>query len=138
MFFEIFEVIKKSSRITIVEIYPKSEEKGKIFELGISHSYVPKERLDRFSNQNHQGAVARIAPIQFQSLENIIAWNKNKNATYLLLDGITDTRNLGAILRTAAATNVAGIILPQTGSAPLNSDTVKTSAGGIFSVPKKM
>ena len=47
----------------------KSLEK-KIYELGISHSYVPKERLDRFSKQNHQGAIARIAPIQFESLEN--------------------------------------------------------------------
>ena len=112
----------------------KSLEK-KIYELGISHSYVPKERLDRFSKQNHQGAIARIAPIQFESLENLIAFNEGKKATYLLLDGITDTRNLGAILRTAAATNVAGIILPQTGSAPVNSDTVKTSAGGVFSVP---
>ena len=112
----------------------KSLEK-KIYELGISHSYVPKERLDRFSKQNHQGAIARIAPIQFESLENLIAFNEGKKVTYLLLDGITDTRNLGAILRTAAATNVAGIILPQTGSAPVNSDTVKTSAGGIFSVP---
>ena len=112
----------------------KSLEK-KIYELGISHSYVPKERLDRFSKQNHQGAIARIAPIQFESLENLIAFNEGKKVTYLLLDGITDTRNLGAILRTAAAANVAGIILPQTGSATVNSDTIKTSAGGIFSVP---
>ena len=107
----------------------------KIHDQGISHSYVPKERLDRFSNQNHQGAVARIAPIQFESPEDLIERNSGKNATYILLDGITDTRNLGAILRTAAATDVAGIILPQTGSAPVNADTVKTSAGGIFSVP---
>ncbi|MBV12595.1 MAG: 23S rRNA (guanosine(2251)-2'-O)-methyltransferase RlmB [Flavobacteriaceae bacterium] len=112
----------------------KSLEK-KIHELGISHSYVPKERLDRFSNQNHQGAVARIAPVQFQLLEDLIEQNEGENVTYLLLDGITDSRNLGAILRTAAATSVAGIILPQTGSAPVNADTVKTSAGGIFSVP---
>tara|TARA_B100001057_G_scaffold476820_1_gene545293 strand:+ start:339 stop:1088 length:750 start_codon:yes stop_codon:yes gene_type:complete len=112
----------------------KSLEK-KIYDLGISHSYVPKERLDRFSKQNHQGAVARIAPIEFQSLKNLLACNEGKNTTYLLLDGITDARNLGAIIRTAAATNVNGIILPQTGSAPVNSDTVKTSSGGIFSVP---
>ena len=65
----------------------KSLEK-KIYELGISHSYVPKERLDRFSKQNHQGAIARIAPIQFESLENLIAFNEGKKVTYLLLDGI--------------------------------------------------
>jgi 23S rRNA (guanosine2251-2'-O)-methyltransferase len=107
----------------------------KIHEKGISFSYVPEERLERFSHQNHQGAVARIAPINFVSLEELIENNPNEKATYLLLDGITDTRNLGAILRTAAAVGVSGIVLPQTGSAPVNADTVKTSAGGIFSVP---
>ena len=107
----------------------------KIHEKGISYSYVPQERLDRFSHQNHQGAVARIAPIDFVSLEDLIEHNNNKKTVYLLLDNITDTRNLGAILRTAASVDVGGIVLPQTGSAPINSDTVKTSAGGIFSVP---
>jgi 23S rRNA (guanosine2251-2'-O)-methyltransferase len=107
----------------------------KIHEKGISFSYVPVERLERFSHQNHQGAVARIAPINFVSLEELIENNPNEKATYLLLDGITDARNLGAILRTAAAVGVSGIVLPQTGSAPVNADTVKTSAGGIFSVP---
>jgi 23S rRNA (guanosine2251-2'-O)-methyltransferase len=107
----------------------------KIHEKGISFSYVPVERLERFSHQNHQGAVARIAPINFVSLEELIENNSSEKATYLLLDGITDARNLGAILRTAAAVGVSGIVLPQTGSAPVNADTVKTSAGGIFSVP---
>jgi 23S rRNA (guanosine2251-2'-O)-methyltransferase len=107
----------------------------KIHEKGISYSYVPQERLDRFSHLNHQGAVARIAPIDFVSLEDLIEHNNNKKTVYLLLDNITDTRNLGAILRTAASVDVGGIVLPQTGSAPINSDTVKTSAGGIFSVP---
>lgn len=107
----------------------------KIHEKGISFSYVPVERLERFSHQNHQGAVARIAPINFVSLEELIENNSNKKAIYLLLDGITDARNLGAILRTAAAVGVSGVVLPQTGSAPVNGDTVKTSAGGIFSVP---
>ena len=54
---------------------------------------------------------------------------------FLLLDHITDTRNLGAIIRTASATGVHGIILPKTGSARITSDTIKTSAGGIFNVP---
>ena len=107
----------------------------KIHEKGISFSYVPVERLERFSHQNHQGAVARIAPINFVSLEELIENNSSEKATYLLLDGITDARNLGAIIRTAAAVGVSGIVLPQTGSAPVNADTVKTSAGGIFSVP---
>ena len=107
----------------------------KIFEKGISHSYVPVERLNRFSHQNHQGAVARIAPINFITLEDLLEKNSGKKTVYLLLDGITDARNLGAILRTAAAVGVGGVVLPQTGSARINSDTVKTSSGGVFSVP---
>ena len=107
----------------------------KIHEKGISFSYVPVERLIRFAHQNHQGAVARIAPINYIPLEELIEKNTDEEAVYLILDGITDTRNLGAILRTASAVDVRGVILPQTGSAAVNSDTVKTSAGGIFSVP---
>ena len=128
---------------TIDKVWLLKGQKGQLFkhleqkihEKGISHSYVPVERLERFSHQNHQGAIARIAPINFVSLEDLIENNKGKNAIYLLLDGITDTRNLGAIIRTAAAVGVIGIVLPQTGSAPINSDTIKTSSGGVFSVP---
>lgn len=103
-------------------------------EKHIAHSYVPKERLERFSAKNHQGAVAAISPISFSSLEEVIE-NAKAPQLFLLLDNVTDTRNLGAIIRTASATNVSGIILPQTGSARITSDTIKTSAGGIFSVP---
>jgi len=103
----------------------------------IAHSYVPKERLDRFNAKNHQGAIAAISPIDFVSVENMIekALATTKTPLFLLLDHITDTRNLGAIIRTASATGVNGIILPQTGSARITSDTIKTSAGAIFSVP---
>ena len=106
-------------------------------EQHIAHSYVPKERLDRFNAKNHQGAIAAISPIAFVELEDLIERTQTQTSTplFLLLDHITDTRNLGAIIRTAAATGVHGIILPQTGSARITSDTIKTSAGGIFSVP---
>jgi len=106
-------------------------------EKKVAHSYVPIERLDRFSNKNHQGAVATISPISYWDLEPLIeeVLEKEKAPIFLLLDNITDTRNLGAIIRSASATGVAGIILPQTGSARINSDTIKTSAGALFSVP---
>ena len=106
-------------------------------ENNVSHSYVPKERLDRFNAKNHQGAIAAISPIDFVPLETIIekALERDTPPLFLLLDQITDTRNLGAIIRSASATGVDGIILPQTGSARINSDTIKTSAGAIFSVP---
>ena len=106
-------------------------------EKKIAHSYVPIERLDRFSNKNHQGAVATISPISYWDLELLIekVLKEDKTPIFLLLDNITDTRNLGAIIRSASATGVAGIILPKIGSARINSDTIKTSAGALFSVP---
>jgi 23S rRNA (guanosine2251-2'-O)-methyltransferase len=106
-------------------------------ENNIAHSYVPKERLDRFNAKNHQGAIAAISPIAFVELDQLIeeAIQAEEPALFLLLDQITDTRNLGAIIRSAAATGVKGIILPQTGSARITSDTIKTSAGAIFSMP---
>ncbi|MGB1449375.1 MAG: 23S rRNA (guanosine(2251)-2'-O)-methyltransferase RlmB [Flavobacteriaceae bacterium] len=106
-------------------------------ENNVAHSYVPKERLDRFNAKNHQGAIAAISPVAFVALEVMIekAQQKENPPLFLLLDQITDTRNLGAIIRSASATGVDGIILPQTGSARINSDTIKTSAGAIFSVP---
>lgn len=106
-------------------------------ENNIAHSYVPKERLDRFNHKNHQGVIAAISPIEFIELEKLIenALKADNPVLILLLDQITDTRNLGAIIRSAAATGVQGIILPQTGSARITSDTIKTSAGAIFSMP---
>ncbi|MDG1023804.1 MAG: 23S rRNA (guanosine(2251)-2'-O)-methyltransferase RlmB [Flavobacteriaceae bacterium] len=103
----------------------------------IAFSFVPVERLNRFSEKNHQGAVARIAALATQEMEPLIETilEKKKNPIFVLLDGITDTRNFGAILRSAAATGVDALFIASTGSAPLNGDVVKTSAGGAFKVP---
>ena len=72
-----------------------------------------------------------------KNIEELIdnSLEKNGNPTFILLDGITDVRNFGAIIRTAVATNVAGIIISQSNSAPINSDVVKTSAGTLFNMP---
>ena len=103
----------------------------------ISHSYVPKERLDRFKTKNHQGAIASISRIEFIEIEELIE-NASKSTDYpsfILLDGITDPRNVGAILRTCAATGVNGLIISHSRSAPINDTSIKTSAGGAFKVP---
>ena len=103
----------------------------------IAFSFVPVERLNRFSDKNHQGAVARIAALATHEMEPLIEkiMEAKKNPIFVLLDGITDTRNFGAILRSAAATGVDALFIPTSGSAPLNGDVVKTSAGGAFKVP---
>jgi len=100
-------------------------------------SYVPYEKLNKLTRQNHQGVVAQIAPVTFQPLEStidtIIA--SEVNPLILLLDEVSDVRNFGAILRTAECVGVHAVIFPDKGSAPVNADTVKTSAGAVFNIP---
>ncbi|MFN0729781.1 23S rRNA (guanosine(2251)-2'-O)-methyltransferase RlmB [Polaribacter gochangensis] len=131
---------------TISKVYLQKELKGSLFsELnslikanGISTSNVPVEKLDRLSKyNNHQGAVAQISPIDFYDLDELIqtTLEKNKTPLFILLDQISDVRNFGAIIRTAECTGVNGIIIQKNGSAPVNAETIKTSAGAAFKVP---
>ena len=103
----------------------------------ISYVYVPLEKLNRLTPNNHQGVVATIAPISFYDIENLmeLASSKTDKPLFLILDGISDARNFGAIIRTAECTGVHGIIISKQGAAPVNGDTVKTSAGAVFNVP---
>lgn len=103
----------------------------------INFSYVPVEKLNRLTSNNHQGAVATIAPISFVSLEAMVekVIESGKKPLFLILDQLSDARNFGAIIRTAECTGVDGIIVQKQGSAPVNGDTVKTSAGAVFNVP---
>lgn len=103
----------------------------------INFSYVPVEKLNRLTPNNHQGAVATIAPISFVALETMVesVIESGKKPLFLILDQLSDARNFGAIIRTAECTGVDGIIIQKQGSAPVNGDTVKTSAGAVFNVP---
>lgn len=100
-------------------------------------SYVPIEKLNRLVKGNHQGVVAKISPIAFANLEEIVAKTLDKETSplFLLLDQIDDVRNFGAIIRTAECCGVDGIVVQKKGGAPITADTVKTSAGAIFNVP---
>ena len=102
----------------------------------INFSYVPTQKLDRLSKKNHQGVVARISPIKFLTMdqfgEKLAAI---KTPFVLILDQVNDVRNFGAIIRTAEISGVDGIIIQNSSSAPINSDTIKTSAGAIFNIP---
>ena len=104
----------------------------------ITTSFVPVEKIDKLSKyQNHQGVVARVSPIGYVDLEQLLekVIDSEKAPLFLLLDHITDVRNFGAIIRTAECTGVDGIIIPDTGNAPLNAATIKTSAGAAFKIP---
>jgi 23S rRNA (guanosine2251-2'-O)-methyltransferase len=103
----------------------------------IKASYVPVEKLNRLTDKNHQGVVASISPIEFYEIEEIIekVEKLDKKSTYLLLDQISDVRNFGAIIRSAECTGVDAIIIQKKSSAPINGDTIKTSAGAVFNIP---
>ncbi|QBA64873.1 23S rRNA (guanosine(2251)-2'-O)-methyltransferase RlmB [Muriicola soli] len=104
---------------------------------GIPASFVPLEKINKLSQNNHQGVVATISPISFETMESLVdqVLETKDNPLFLLLDGISDVRNLGAIIRTAECSGVNGIIIPKKGSAPITGDTVKTSAGAVFNIP---
>lgn len=103
----------------------------------INFSYVPIEKLNRLTKKNHQGAIGSIAPIKFVSLENLVesTLEKKDNPLFVILDQVSDARNFGAIIRTAACCGADGIIISKNGAAPVNGDTVKTSAGAVFNIP---
>ncbi len=106
-------------------------------DFGISTSHVPVQKLNKLCSRNHQGVVALISPVSFHPLEKLVeeALQQTEASLFLLLDGVSDVRNFGAIIRTAECTGVNGIIVPHKGAAPVNADTVKTSAGAVFNVP---
>ena len=129
---------------TISKVYIQKGLSGYLFsELNalikkhiIPSSYVPVEKLNILTkHQNHQGVVASISAVDFHKLEDVLIANKSESPLYLLLDQITDVRNFGAILRTAECTGVNAVIIPNHGSAPLNADAIKTSAGAAFKIP---
>ena len=102
----------------------------------INFSYVPKQKLDRLSKKNHQGVIARISPIKLLNLNEIDSIiTENDAPIILILDQINDVRNFGAIIRTAEVAGVTAVVIQNSSSAPINSDTIKTSAGAIFNIP---
>jgi len=107
--------------------------KDEVMRSGVSYSFVPEQKLYKHTKENHQGFVALIGQIQFAELESII--DTEKQQLFLLLDGITDVRNFGAIIRSALGLGASGIIIGQTGSAPLNELAIRASAGGAFHIP---
>lgn len=98
---------------------------------------VPVEKLNRMTQKNHQGVIAVISAIAFQKIEDIIPmiYEKGETPLVLILDGVTDVRNMGAIARTAACAGVHALIVPSKNSAQINADAIKTSAGALFSIP---
>lgn len=98
---------------------------------------VPVEKLNRITRKNHQGVIAYTTQITYQHIEDIVPslFEEGKNPFFVLLDGLTDVRNFGAIARTAECAGVDAIIIPSKNSVSVNADAIKTSAGALHTIP---
>lgn len=105
--------------------------------LGIPVQSVPLEKLNGITRKNHQGVIAFISPIQYRSLDNVLdeVYRKGEMPFLLILDGITDVRNFGAIVRTAECAGINAIVVPSKGTALMGQDAMKTSSGALHHVP---
>lgn len=99
--------------------------------------FVPVEKLNRITRKNHQGVVAYISPVSYQHLDQVIpaVYESGEDPLVVLLDGITDIMNFGAIARTAECAGVHAIVVSWHGSARVNADSLKASAGALNRIP---
>ncbi|GHT06395.1 23S rRNA (guanosine(2251)-2'-O)-methyltransferase RlmB [Bacteroidia bacterium] len=106
-------------------------------ETNIPIQRVPQEKLDRLTRKNHQGVIAFISAVTYQKLEDIIPFlfENGKDPFIVLLDGVTDVRNFGAIARTCECAGVDAIVIPTRNSVSVNADAIKTSAGALLTLP---
>ena len=102
-------------------------------EQNVPIQYVPNGKLKSLTNINHQGVIAFRSAVQYQDLQSVIDWinDKGEAALLLMLDGVTDVRNIGAIARSAVCCGAHAIIIPDKGVGALNEDAVKSSAGAL-------
>ena len=138
----ILEAIKSGREINKI-LFQEGTEKGRlksIFAIAnekkIVCQEVPKRKLDNTTTERHQGVIAFVAPYNYFELDEVL--NKldiNKSTTLLILDHIEDPHNLGAIIRTAEASGVKGIIIPKRRAAVVSQTAVKASAGAIEHMP---
>ena len=98
---------------------------------------VPVEKINRITRKNHQGVVAFIAAVTYQRTEDIVPtlFEEGKTPLLVMLDGVTDVRNFGAIARTCECAGVDAVIIPAKNSASVNTDAMKTSAGALHTLP---
>ncbi len=108
-----------------------------VTQRGIPYQFVPLEKLNHMVRGTHQGVVAYLAQIDYVPFEEMVetALARKANPLFLVLDGVSDVRNLGAIARSAECAGVDGIVVPAKGGAAINADAVKTSAGALLRVP---
>lgn len=106
-------------------------------EQGVPIAYVPAVKLDNFNAGPHQGCIAQKSRVQYSALQDVISHvvESGQAPLLLILDGITDIRNIGGIARTAYCTGVHALIIPERGVGALQEDAILTSAGALEKIP---
>lgn len=110
------------------QIKELAQQRGVIFQ------FVAKEKFGGYSEYNHQGIIAQVSPIKYLELDDFLD-QKHENHSLIILDGIEDAHNLGAIIRTAVCAGVNGIIIPSRRNVQVNSIVEKVSAGAVNHIP---
>jgi len=103
----------------------------------IAYQIVPLERIELVTRKNHQGVLAWLSLIEYQSISNLLPmiFEKGEDPLIVALDGVSDVRNFGAIVRSADCLGAHAVLIPEKGSARITADAVKTSAGALHSFP---
>lgn len=120
----------------------QSELSHELFEVLRSHPLiqvqrVPLERINKYTRKNHQGAIAFISSTHYQRVEDLVQniFEEGKDPFFIILDGVTDVRNFGAIARTCECAGVDAVVIPFRGSVSVGADAIKTSAGALHTLP---
>ena len=104
-------------------------------EKGIIFQFVGKEKFQPYEEFNHQGIIAQISPIEYKDLDEFLEEKQEGYSSLVILDGIEDSHNLGAIIRTCVCAGVSGIVIPSRRNVQVNATVEKTSAGAINHIP---
>ena len=106
-------------------------------EMHIPVQRVPIEKINRITRKNHQGVIAFLSAVTYYKLDDVVPvfYEEGLNPFVVVLDGITDVRNFGAMARTCDCAGVNAIVIPEKNSVSVNADAVKTSAGALNYVP---
>lgn len=124
-------IIKKAESEAVQELFKIARENE------ISCQFVPAEKLNKITRKNHQGVIAFISEISYYPFNELITsiYESGNDPLLLVLDGVSDVRNFGAIARSAECLGFNGIIIPEKRAARVNADAVKTSAGALMKIP---
>ena len=129
---------REINKILISKNIHSDNKLNKIKELakenGVVFQFVAKEKFIPYAEFNHQGIIAQISPIQYTDLDDFLE-DKHENTSLVILDGVEDSHNLGAIIRTCVCAGVSGIIIPSRRNVQVNAIVEKTSAGAINHIP---